>query len=69
MATGRIFGTINRAGNDGASVAGALLTVTFKAQASAQAARAQLLTVSALGLNGKALTTGVPPSFTLTILS
>lgn len=67
-ATGQIFGTINRAGESGASGAGTLLTVTFKALAPAQAARAQLLTISAIGLTGKAVATGVPPSLTLNVL-
>jgi general secretion pathway protein D len=62
QATGQVFGTVSRTGAGGATGAGALLNVTFKALAPSPEARASVLMLSAIGLGGKTVTVAMPPA-------
>jgi len=59
-ATGQIFATIVRAGAEGATGAGSLITVTFRAIGAAPEVRTQVLAISPIGTGGKSVSVGMP---------
>ena len=57
---GQIFATANRAAPGGASGSGTLLNITFKALAAAAATGPQVLSLVAIGLNGRPVAIAMP---------